>query len=108
MRGRTGGTVVVPRIVGPIRRLRGKVLVLCQDGGSFPGSVSPHLPVIRIAQPDIDNVECLMARLGEHELEAGRKLGIDEDLHRSAATRTGWSASAAAKARQTRISSFSR
>ena len=27
----------------------------------------------------------------------GRKLSVDQDLHRSAATRTGWSASAAAK-----------
>ena len=96
------------RAVRLTQATRGKVLVLCQDDGSFPDSVSPDLGIIRIAQTDIDDVVSLMTGLRKHEFETRRKLCVDQDLHRSAATRIGWSASAAAKARQARISSFSR
>jgi hypothetical protein len=41
-----------------------------------------------------------VAGLSQQQLEPGRKLCVDKDLQRSAATSTGWSASAAEKARQ--------
>ena len=87
---------------------RGKVLVLLSERRCPLEQHIPNLRVIRIAQPNVDKVISLVAGRREHDLEAGRKLGVDQDLQRSAATRTAWSASAAAKARQARMSSFSR
>jgi hypothetical protein len=71
-------------------------------------SVRPKLRVIRLAQSDFVDVTGLMARLGQQQLEPGRELRVDENFHRSTATRMGWSASAAAKARQAPMSSLSR
>jgi hypothetical protein len=52
----------------------GPGLVRCGD--SLPNSVFPNLRVIRIAQPDIDNLISLVAGRREHHLEAGQKLRI--------------------------------
>jgi hypothetical protein len=50
---------------------RGKVLILCQDGDSLPNGVFPNLRVIRIAQPDVDDVIRLVAGRREYALRPG-------------------------------------
>jgi hypothetical protein len=51
------------RAIGLTKTPCGKVLVLCQDGGSLADGVVPDLGVIRIAQSEFEYVVRVMAGL---------------------------------------------
>lgn len=66
-----------------------KILIFGDDDPVRGLGMSPDRAILRLAQSDLAHCLRVVTRLAQPACERGRKLGVDQELHRAARVRTG-------------------